>query len=154
MMRRSFFKNEFSNDARRNEVARTKVPEPGEEEKKSKKKIRRRQCVKIIVQHTRARSISSSSTTPMVAPSYNKKKSTLVKITKGNALSKKKKIALKKKHDKNKTMQSGKARTGKAKRKALRNSRRAEQNKIDDAIRKSKEAGDAGEKDVEMKDFD
>jgi hypothetical protein len=126
-----------------------------EEAKKSKKKIRRRQCVKIIVQHTRARSISSSSSsTTMVAPSYNKKKSTLVKITKGNALSKKKKIALKKKHDKNKTMQSGKARTGKAKRKALRNSRRAEQNKIDDAIRKSKEAGDAGEKDVEMKDFD
>ena len=39
----------------------------------------------------------------MVAPSYNKKKSALVKITKGNALSKKKKIALKKKHDKNKT---------------------------------------------------
>ena len=126
-----------------------------EEAKKSKKKIRRRQCVKIIVQHTRARSISSSSsTTTMVAPSYNKKKSTLVKITKGNALSKKKKIALKKKHDKNKTMQSGKARTGKAKRKALRNSRRAEQNKIDDAIRKSKEAGGAGERDVEMKDFD
>lgn len=126
-----------------------------EEAKKSKKKIRRRQCVKIIVQHTRARSISSSSSsTTMVAPSYNKKKSTLVKITKGNALSKKKKIALKKKHDKNKTMQSGKARTGKAKRKALRNSRRAEQNKIDDAIRKSKEAGGAGERDVEMKDFD
>lgn len=43
----------------------------------------------------------------MVAPSYNKKKSALVKITKGNALSKKKKIALKKKHDKNKTLQSG-----------------------------------------------
>jgi hypothetical protein len=123
--------------------------------KKAKKSIRRRQCVKIIVQHTRARSISSSSSsTTMVAPSYNKKKSTLVKITKGNALSKKKKIALKKKHDKNKTMQSGKARTGKAKRKALRNSRRAEQNKIDDAIRKSKEAGGAGERDVEMKDFD
>jgi hypothetical protein len=121
-------------------------------EKKSKKKKIAVKCVKIIVQHTRARSIST--TTTMVAPSYNKKKSTLVKITKGNALSKKKKIALKKKHDKNKTMQSGKARTGKAKRKALRNSRRAEQNKIDDAIRKSKEAGDAGEKDVEMKDFD
>ena len=46
----------------------------------------------------------------MVAPSYNKKKSTLVKITKGNALSKKKKIALEKKHDKNKTMQSGRMR--------------------------------------------
>ena len=87
-------------------------------------------------------------------PSYNKKKSALVKITKGNALSKKKKIALKKKHDKNKTMQSGKMRTGKAKRKALRNSRRAEQNKIDDAIRKSKENGGVDEKDVEMKDFD
>ena len=89
----------------------------------------------------------------MVAPSYNKKKSALVKITKGNALSKKKKIALKKKHD-NKTLQSGKMRTGKAKRKALRNSRRAEQNKIDDAIRKSKENGGVDEKDVEMKDFD
>ena len=85
----------------------------------------------------------------MVAPSYNKKKSTLVKITKGNALSKKKKIALKKKHDKNKTMQSGKMRSGKAKRKALRNSRRAEQNKIDEAIRKSKEDVDMNEKDVE-----
>ena len=90
----------------------------------------------------------------MVAPSYNKKKSALVKITKGNALSKKKKIALKKKHDKNKTLQSGKMRTGKAKRKALRNSRSAEQNKIDDAIRKSKENGGVDEKDVEMKDFD
>ena len=90
----------------------------------------------------------------MVAPSYNKKKSTLVKITKGNALSKKKKIALKKKHDENKTMQSGKMRSGKAKRKALRNSRRAEQNKIDEAIRKSKEDVDMNEKDVEMKDFD
>jgi hypothetical protein len=36
----------------------------------------------------------------------------------------------------------------------LRNSRRAEQNKIDDAIRKSKENGGVDEKDVEMKDFD
>ena len=143
-----FFKKEFAQEWVR-KTGRAK------REKKQKKKNRRRQCVKIIVQHTRARSISTTTTTTtMVAPSYNKKKSTLVKITKGNALSKKKKIALKKKHDKNKTMQSGKARTGKAKRKALRNSRRAEQNKIDDAIRKSKEAGDAGEKDVEMKDFD
>ena len=133
-------------------------PGVGAEERREKKSKKKKspavKCVKIIVQHTRARSISTTTTTTMVAPSYNKKKSTLVKITKGNALSKKKKIALKKKHDKNKTMQSGKARTGKAKRKALRNSRRAEQNKIDDAIRKSKEAGDAGEKDVEMKDFD
>jgi len=140
-----FFKKEFAQEWVR-KTGRAK------REKKQKKKIAAVKCVKIIVQHTRARSIST--TTTMVAPSYNKKKSTLVKITKGNALSKKKKIALKKKHDKNKTMQSGKARTGKAKRKALRNSRRAEQNKIDDAIRKSKEAGDAGEKDVEMKDFD
>ena len=36
----------------------------------------------------------------------------------------------------------------------MRNSRRAEQNKIDEAIRKSKEDGDMNEKDVEMKDFD
>ena len=51
-------------------------------------------------------------------------------------------------------MQSGKMRSGKAKSKALRNSRRAEQIKIDEAIRKSKEYVDMNEKDVEMKDFD
>ena len=87
----------------------------------------------------------------MVAPSYNRRRARYEDNERKRA-SKKKKIALKRNTIKQ-MMQSGDE-IWKAKRKAFMNSRRAEQNKIDEAIRKSKEDGDMNEKDVEMKDFD
>ena len=74
----------------------------------------------------------------MVAPGWqNKKKKTLKARDSKNSKALKLKRGTKAKHDAMKKRVSGKARTGKAVRHALRNERRAARNAIDDAAKKA-----------------
>jgi len=87
--------------------------------------------------------------THMVAPGWqNKKKKTLKTRDSANARALKKRKGLKAKHEDMKKRVSGTARTGKQRRKALRNERRAIRNKEEDAAKKASVEG----ADVEMKD--
>lgn len=85
----------------------------------------------------------------MVAPGWqNKKKKTLKTRDSANARALKKRKGLKAKHEDMKKRVAGAARTGKQRRKALRNERRAIRNKEDEAVKKASVEGG----DVEMKE--
>jgi hypothetical protein len=88
----------------------------------------------------------------MTAPGWqNKKKKTLKARDSANGKALKAKRGAKMKHDAARARVSGKARTGKQRRKAVRNERRAARNKIDDEA-KAAAAADAatGSGDVVM----
>jgi len=90
--------------------------------------------------------------TSMTAPGWqNKKKKTLKARDSANGKALKAKRGAKMKHDAARARVSGKARTGKQRRKAVRNERRAARNKIDDEA-KAAAAADAatGSGDVVM----
>jgi Skp family chaperone for outer membrane proteins len=80
----------------------------------------------------------------MTAPGWqNKKKKTLKARDSANGKALKAKRGAKMKHDAARARVSGKARTGKQRRKAVRNERRAARNKIDDEAKAAVEAAAA-----------